>query len=105
MRGHPAVMTKWLLILSFVLLIDPSFLNVKSEKSISSRMRSKVSQPIILASKLVLLSQITQIAKLPIPANAVEIDDIDILKARIINKDYSMFRPGKQNGDIFYPPW
>lgn len=101
MRGHPAVMTKWLLVLSFILFLEPRFLNVKSEKSISSRMRAKVSQPIMLASKLVLLSQITQITKLPMPANAIETDDIDILKARITNKDYSMFRPGKQNGDIF----
>jgi hypothetical protein len=39
------------------------------------------------------------------PARAVEIDEINILKDRITNKDYSMFRPGKVNGDIFYPPW
>ena len=86
--------------ISFIFLLCATSLH--SEKSISSRMRSAVSRPILLASKLLFLSQMTN---LRIPANAVEIDDIDILKARIQNKDYSMFRPGKINGDIFYPPW
>lgn len=81
-------------------------MHTNSEKSIPSRMRSSVSRPVIWMSKLLVLSQATQLINLKLPAYAADIDDdINILKSRIDSKNYSQFRPGKQNGDIFYPPW
>ena len=55
-----------------------------------------------ISSGIVLSNPIKSLAK---TEEDLPLLDDNIIRNRIIFKDYSVFRPDKENGDIFYPTW
>lgn len=72
-------------------------------KSIISYTRNLLLRPVKTLGAMSAIFLSTKVAKSDalISGNG----DVLILSHRIINKDYSIFRPGKINSDIFYPSW
>lgn len=81
--------------------------------SIRDRIRHQieVSAARILSSSGILLASQSVLVKPSIAvkseqdADTLALLDNNIIQNRINFKDYKVFRPGKENGDIFYPSW
>lgn len=64
----------------------------------------------IMVTSGVIVVSTSPMLTIPSTARASQVEDLPILDNNIIQnrinfKEYSVFRPGKENGDIFYPIW
>ena len=59
--------------------------------------------PLVEISKLIFLSR--TVSSVSASTSPELLDDQLTLKKRIDSCDYTLFRPGKLNSDIFYPTW
>ena len=93
-----------------------SILICKSNKfrvvSIQNKLRKQIENIVsgIMVSSGSLLLSTSSILSIPSIAHASKEEDLPILDNNIIQnrisfKEYNVFRPGKENGDIFYPAW
>ena len=107
-------LANWLYILVLVCCISniSSKFNKFRLSSIQNKCRKQIEfivNGIMISSGGLVLSTSSALS-IPSIARASEQEDLPILDNNIIQnrinfKEYSVFRPGKVNGDIFYPSW